>query len=158
MIKYKSQKFPRNVPQKHLHSRISFLAQAAAYFSTNLQNSKLSLQLAETENGGGLSAAFASTQSRHLLSHLRAVSLKSQIRLEPCLKRFICKRCNEFLVPSKSSTERIKNTSRKGCKPWVDVLVVSCNFCGTFRRFPLPQRGCSKTRAKAKRPSDPSGP
>jgi len=82
---------------------------------------------------------------RHLLSHVRAVSRKSQIRLSPTIKQSICKRCDVLLVPGSTSTVRTENRSRGGRKPWADVLVVTCNLCGTTKRFPvgakrLPQR------------------
>ncbi|KAH0555684.1 hypothetical protein GP486_006371 [Trichoglossum hirsutum] len=75
--------------------------------------------------------------SRHLLSNLRTVSLKGQIRLLPSIKRSICKRCASLLIPGSSSTFRVENKSRGGKKPWADVLVVRCNACGTEKRFPV---------------------
>lgn len=75
--------------------------------------------------------------SRQLLVHLRAVSLRSQIRLTPAVKHTICKRCNLTLVPGSTSTSYIENKSSEGRKPWADVLVTTCTACGTTRRFPL---------------------
>jgi ribonuclease P protein subunit RPR2 len=75
--------------------------------------------------------------SRHLLSNLRTISHKGQIRLSPSIKRSICKKCESLLIPGSSSTHRVDNQSRGGKKPWADVLVVRCNACGTEKRFPV---------------------
>lgn len=59
------------------------------------------------------------------------------MRLDPSIKRTICKRCDSLLVPGVSSTNRIENPSKGGKKPWADVLVVECNACGAVKRFPV---------------------
>ncbi|KAI9882085.1 MAG: hypothetical protein M1823_006172 [Watsoniomyces obsoletus] len=50
--------------------------------------------------------------ARQLLSHLREVSLKSQIRLTPNIKRSICQRCHTLLSPGQTSELVIENLSR----------------------------------------------
>lgn len=84
---------------------------------------------------GGVSEEFA--LSRLLVVHLRAISLKSQIRLSPAMKHTICKRCDVLLVPGSTSTSYMENNSRGGRKPWADVLVTTCTGCGTAKRFPV---------------------
>ena len=86
--------------------------------------------------------------SRHLVTHLRSVSLKTQIRLAPDIKRSICKRCNALLIPGTTSAPRIENASRGGKKPWADVLVVECLACGTVKRFPVGARKRAKRNGK----------
>lgn len=75
--------------------------------------------------------------SRRLLSDLRSVSLKSQIRLSPGLKRTVCKFCDTLLVEGRSCTSAIENKSRGSRKPWADVLVITCDTCGRAKRFPV---------------------
>ena len=75
-------------------------------------------------------------QGRRLVSHLRIVSLKSQIRLSSDMKRSVCRRCETLLIPGSTSTFEMENKSRGGRKPWADVLVVTCKACGTARRLP----------------------
>lgn len=79
----------------------------------------------------------AAGSSRHLLSHLRSVSLKSQIRLSPAMKRSICKRCDAILIAGRTSSSCMENKSRNRNKPWADVLVVTCNSCATAKRYPV---------------------
>lgn len=75
--------------------------------------------------------------SRQLFAHLRAVSLKSQIRISPRIKHSICKRCDQLLVPGASATTFMENKSRNGKKPWADILVITCMACKTSKRFPM---------------------
>lgn len=160
--------------QTHLHSRISYLYQAATYLaeaSGEEQTSPLSLDgeavivdshktgsttskdptsaetvskitqdeshnTLETESIGHKGSAFTGP----LLGHLRAVSLKGQIRLSPAMKHSICKRCDLLLIPGKSATTQTENNSRGGRKAWAEVLVTTCRTCGTAKRFPVGAR------------------
>ena len=74
---------------------------------------------------------------RHTLSHLRRVSHKSQIRLPRGMKRSICRRCEAALIPGFTCKAYIENKSRKGKKPWADVLIVTCDACDFSKRFPV---------------------
>jgi len=155
----------RGPAQKHLHSRISYLYQAATYLS-NLDSREehsntgpiTDAPTNEVTHGGLQSSKSGEpnpprmyenvqTQtmilskglplSRLFVSHLRAVSLKGQIRLTHEMKRSICKCCNCLLVPGSTSTTSMENKSRGGRKPWADVLVMSCTTCGAVKRFPV---------------------
>jgi ribonuclease P protein subunit RPR2 len=75
--------------------------------------------------------------SNFYVSHLRSIAKKNVLRLDPAVKRTICKRCEALLIPGVSSRERIENQSKGGKKRWADVLVVECNACGTVKRFPV---------------------
>ncbi len=86
--------------------------------------------------------------ARQLLSHLREVSLKSQVRLTPNIKRSICRRCNTLLSPGHTSELVIENSSRNASKPWADVLIVRCWACQAEKRFPI---GASRPPSRARR-------
>jgi ribonuclease P protein subunit RPR2 len=79
----------------------------------------------------------ASSLSRLLLSQMRAVSLKSQIRLSTEIKRSTCKTCDSLLVPGHSSVISVENLSFKKTKPQDDVLVIECQVCHTRKRIPM---------------------
>ena len=140
--------------QKYLHSRVSYLYQAAS--ATYLARKTYNQQRSNATSGGrclkenkgeathqntkatmASSLNLSSTLSRYLLGHLRAVSLKSQIRLSPTIKHSICKRCNTLLLPDFTSTCRLENSSRGGRKTWADNIVSACNACGIEKRFPV---------------------
>lgn len=190
----KTQKSATTIPQSHLHSRISYLYQAATYlaevhkkdpasqkneskihevqgaemnaesgsrnkFDTNMEErenrtieSNNPIQPVETAKP---SISEALGPSRRLLSHLRAVSLKSQIRLTPTMKNSMCKNCDSLLIPGRTSTSRLENKSRGGRKPWADVLAMTCNSCGFVKRHPIGAKRQSR-RAERVRQTKPA--
>lgn len=130
------------VPQRHLHSRLSYLHQAANFLATTERHvpsgsanssgpsSVKIVDGARDGNGQGF-------ESTRLLSHLRGVSRKTQIRLTPKVKHTICKRCDSLLIPGKSSHAEVVNLSTGGDKPWADVFEIRCHRCGAVKRFPM---------------------
>ena len=177
MGKGKSSKGGAGVAQKHLHSRISFLYQASNYLTTtgldyeagSMKSAKTAVPKPDTEDEARPthsanvqaqaqpeSMAMLSTQrqgsglGRQMSSQMRAVSLKSQIRLAPDIKRAICKRCDSLLIYGTSCIERIENPSHNGAKPWADVLVISCNACGTAKRYSVGTKRQPRKNARSK--------
>jgi ribonuclease P protein subunit RPR2 len=129
-----------NVPQRHLHSRLSFLHQAA----TLLSNTNPKATPAETDGESFAEAPSvpmrkvqACLESTRLLNHLRGVSRKSQVRLAPRMKHTLCKRCDCLLIAGRTSSGMTVNPSKNGSKPWADTFEVRCNRCGTVKRFPV---------------------
>jgi ribonuclease P protein subunit RPR2 len=131
------------VPQKHLHSRLSFLHQAALHLATAQNCSKD--QKANDASVGITNASANSPEHRscndstRLITHVRGVSRKAQIRLSRELKRSICKRCDGLLLPGATSNESVVNLSKGGRKAAADVLEIRCQRCGTVKRFPVGQ-------------------
>jgi ribonuclease P protein subunit RPR2 len=86
-----------------------------------------------------------SNPALRLSSHLLAVCRRAKVKASHDLKRSICKRCNELLVPGKTAIIRMENKSKKRRKPWADVLVAECQRCGLEKRYPVGQeRQCKK--------------
>ena len=162
MTQNKDQKGPS---QKHLHSRVSYLFQAAAYLSAVTTNSPPEViepnspakpakgfcgddryERAKASSGkeskpSEIQNVFFGTA---LLAQARAISLKSQIKLTPTMKKSICKRCNTMLTPGSTASVRIENKSCNGRKSWADVLVVTCTACGAAKRQPVGAKRQSK--------------
>lgn len=172
-------KAQKGFAQKHLHSRISYLYQAATYLATVADQTRAKDSCvnddvkSQREPIGDLQCGVAATEavsdksdtsrlispteqerttktdsddeivckdsalSRRLVVHLRAVSLRSQIRLSPTMKHTMCKRCSNLLIPFSTSISHMENNSRGARKPWADVLVKTCTACGTAKRFPV---------------------
>lgn len=149
MSKVKAPK-TKGVPNKHLHARTNFLYQAATYLT--LQTSAMSMIGAEQTRPGTrldeLQTQSHSPVALQLGSDLQQVSRKAQLRLSIDLKRSMCKSCNSILVPGQTATQAIENLSKGGRKPWADVLILACNFCGSKKKFPI---GASKQLKKSKR-------
>jgi ribonuclease P protein subunit RPR2 len=160
MAKAKTSKGASSVPNKAVHSRVSYLFQAAAYLATKQQHST-------TAAGGSQPPVGQYTvkpptnsplqpASRHLISDLRSVSLKVMIRISPTMKHSICKNCDTMLIDRFTCTKHVENRSKGGKKPWADVLVLTCNTCGSEKRFPTgaerqKRRPCRTTKEKMPR-------
>lgn len=135
------------VPNKALHSRVSYLYQAATY----LAQCQLSSERVESEKtechqetigrlltcGAKHSERPLQNASRLLVANLRSISLKAQMRISPTMKHSICKYCDTMLFPGSTCTSEVENKSKGGHKSWADVLVVRCNSCGRAKRTPL---------------------
>ncbi|KAK0647531.1 Ribonuclease P protein component 4 [Lasiodiplodia hormozganensis] len=140
---------PKPVPNKHLHSRISYLYQAATYLANQhakpADNGNTEEMDIDAKAGGRpvtqheepTQNAFPPGLPFYYASHLQSVSMKTQIRLSQNVKHSICKRCSAILIPGSTSSSKIENLSRGGKKPWADVLVVECNVCKAQKRFPV---------------------
>jgi ribonuclease P protein subunit RPR2 len=156
MAKIKEPKGSLKVTNPAMHSRVSYLYQAAAYLEFRKHDSGvLVASSAESPLKASSSALTSSSEgesidhprnalipsshalSRKLLTDLRAVSLKAQLRLSPAMKNCICKKCNIMLVEGSTSATVIENKSKDGKKPWADVLVRKCISCGLEKRFPV---------------------
>ncbi|POS72923.1 hypothetical protein DHEL01_v208679 [Diaporthe helianthi] len=145
------------VPNKPSYCRLSFMYQAATFLAavSSIQ-SQASAQAAPqqmdpdirmTVDGGDVdhlntekscrSATQTRNMSHRLLADFRSVSLKSQIRVSPAMKRTICKFCDTLLVEGQTCTSTVENTSKGGRKPWADVLVITCHTCHHAKRFPV---------------------
>lgn len=145
------------VPNKALHSRVSFLFQAASFMATQKQNLESSPNEHSTKHvaaeAGKPTADLASNSiSRRLASELRAVSLKAQLRISPSMKHAICKNCDTVLIERSTCTNEMENKSKGGKKPWADVLVRKCHICGVAKRYPL-----TATRQKRRHLREKSG-
>lgn len=111
-----------SVPNKHLHSRVNYLYQAAKYLETNSRTTR-----ASTKSGN----------SRHLVNQLHGIALKSQIRLGSSVKHSLCKQCQGYLEEGITLSSHVENKSKGGLKGWADVLVRECTNCGAQKRFPV---------------------
>lgn len=79
----------------------------------------------------------AASLSNYYLSQAKSVARKAVLRIDPSIKRTICKKCDELLFPGATAVVRLENQSKGGKKPWADVLVVECLKCGMPKRFPV---------------------
>lgn len=138
MAKAKTANGSAKIPNKAVHSRVSFLFQAASYLATPQLSTKDVEQSKERISAGDATIeASPNPISRRLASELRSVTLKAQLRISPQMKHAICKSCDTILIDGTTCTVEVENKS-KGCKKsWADVLARKCNTCGVVKRYPL---------------------
>ena len=122
-------------------SRIQFLHQAAALLA-HQHSTTTTTHLPQNKGNNETIQSEASNEnlqllSRRLVSDLRAVSLKAQVRLPSTTKHSVCKNCNTVLIEGSTCTREVENKSKGGKKPWADMVVHKCNTCGVAKRFPL---------------------
>ncbi|CZR51591.1 uncharacterized protein PAC_01468 [Phialocephala subalpina] len=146
MAKPKAASGNGKVPNKAMHSRISFLYQAATYLTTPRQHPEASGNKTEATKQAALGAVRIPADaigpsinplSRRLASDLRETSLKAQLRVSPQMKYAICKNCDTILIDGATCTNEVENRSKGGKKLWADVLARKCNTCGIVKRYPL---------------------
>ncbi|KAI7787459.1 hypothetical protein LA080_015680 [Diaporthe eres] len=145
------------VPNKTSYCRLSFMYQAASFLAAASANQSQSSDQATSQktdsdyhmkvDGNNINhpdseknyrtAIQTRNMSHRLLADFRSVSLKSQIRVSPAMKRSICKFCDTLLVEGQTCTSTVENTSKGGRKPWADVLVIKCHTCHHAKRFPV---------------------
>lgn len=161
-------KMGTSVPNKHLYSRLSYLHQAAAFLGSQVGSTHHSKAERPTPSHpeGNANKACSDAQgthdgdqlrlnlARHLLTDLRATSLKCQIRLSPAIKHAICKFCDTLLIEGETCTSIVENESKRGRKPWADVLVIRCKTCNGVKRFPL---HASRQKRRPQRQQAPGG-
>ncbi|KAL1840610.1 hypothetical protein VTJ49DRAFT_297 [Mycothermus thermophilus] len=139
------------VQNRAIYSRLSFLQQAAVMLSTlgSSPSSDINDDSKPTDGPSSSSSQPCPTSndpraeksldalSRRLTTDLRAVSLKTRIRLQPAVKQTMCKFCDSVLIEGQSCTSAVENRSKGARKPWADVLVRRCHTCGRERRYPV---------------------
>jgi ribonuclease P protein subunit RPR2 len=135
------------VQGRPIYSRASYLYQAAAYLegqAARTSPGKSSADKAQPEgpDPGPSTQSENETQalknlSRQLLSDMRSVTLKAQIRQTSTIKRTICKYCDTLQIEGKTAISTVENQSREGRKPWADVLVIRCKSCSNVKRYPV---------------------
>ncbi|KAK4080481.1 hypothetical protein Trihar35433_1586 [Trichoderma harzianum] len=150
------------IQNRHIYTRASYLYQAASYLANCAQQTKqqatpqkaqhddehssTSTLVASSGTGNGPNPEFAhGNQERKVLmnlshqvvSDMRSVSLKAQIRQSRSIKQTICKYCDAILIEGKTCYSAVENLSKGGRKPWADVLVTRCGTCGNVKRYPV---------------------
>lgn len=139
--KAKTSKETGSTPNKVLHCRTSYLYQAAIYLATRQRHSEALTTPATTVQNNSQpemsSKSVFDPASRRLVSDLRSISLKAQIRMSPAMKHSICKNCDTMLTDGSTCYIEVENKSKGGKKPWADVLARKCNTCGLTRRYPM---------------------
>ncbi|KAL5366383.1 RNAse P Rpr2/Rpp21/SNM1 subunit domain-containing protein [Aspergillus floccosus] len=170
MAKVKGKKGVTGGVNSHIRARLNYLNQAASYLQSRaissnvlnpvtnnkyaskptsidpptVQESAVPARKSDSTNAASATTGHLVQVSRTYMSHMRGVSLKTQLRQPVEVKRSVCKRCDTLLIPEVNSTEEIRNPSRARRKPWADVRVVRCSTCGTEKRFPQTDRRSKK--------------
>ncbi|KIL62399.1 hypothetical protein M378DRAFT_81285 [Amanita muscaria Koide BX008] len=140
-----------SVQNREIIQRLNFLYQASVY----LQNlSQTTLSPASTPKDEDKHARKGTQErkrhrqrirttdelSRAYIDTMLTVGKKTTVKMDPSIKRTLCKRCQSVLVPGLTVSVRVrKSTSHR------HALELTCTFCGFERRIPAPPRTESST-------------
>jgi ribonuclease P protein subunit RPR2 len=148
------QKGNAGIQNRHIYSRASYLYQAATYLANcahqpkkttkteSSQNETGKDKLPLAANGDGFTHSKQERKailnlSHQVISDMRSVSLKAQIRQSPAVKQTVCKYCDAVQIEGKTCHSTVENLSKGGRKPWADILVTRCDTCGNVKRYPI---------------------
>ncbi|KAK0485300.1 RNAse P Rpr2/Rpp21/SNM1 subunit domain-containing protein, partial [Armillaria luteobubalina] len=109
-----------SVPNKDIIQRLNFLYQASVYLNGVTSQSPSRRRRVST-----------SDLSRSYVSSMKVVGQKTVVKMDPSIKRTICKGCNTILVPGSMVTIRVNKSASRG-----HVMVYTCTHCKTTRRIP----------------------
>lgn len=148
------QKGNAGIQNRHIYSRASYLYQAASYLANCAHQTKTTARNGDDEDNtkrdeqsvAVVCDGFTHSKqerkavinlSHQVISDMRSVSLKAQIRQSPTIKQTICKYCDAVQIEGKTCRSIVENRSKGGRKPWADVLVTRCDTCGNVKRYPI---------------------
>ncbi|KAK0485346.1 RNAse P Rpr2/Rpp21/SNM1 subunit domain-containing protein [Armillaria luteobubalina] len=108
-----------SVPNKDIIQRLNYLYQAS--MSLNGVTSQSSPRRKRV----------TTSDSRSYVSSMKVVGQKTVVKMDPSVKRTICKGCNTILVPGSTVTIRANKSASHG-----HVMAYTCAHCKTTRRIP----------------------
>ncbi|KAL7918842.1 RNAse P Rpr2/Rpp21/SNM1 subunit domain-containing protein [Trichoderma austrokoningii] len=148
------QKGNAGIQNRHIYSRASYLYQAASYLANCAHQTNNPTKTVKSQDDTGKDEqcvaadghGFAHSKQRRkaiinlshqVISDMRSVSLKAQIRQSPAIKQTICRYCDAVQIEGKTCHSTVENLSRGGRKPWADILITRCDTCGNVKRYPI---------------------
>ncbi|KAI9261895.1 hypothetical protein EDC94DRAFT_609164 [Helicostylum pulchrum] len=116
---------PAGVNPKNIQAfdRLAFLHQASILMSTIRYEPTIKQQ----ENGGDPPGLILGP-SRYFNRNMKQITSRLVMRLDPSVKRLVCKRCETPQIPAITSTTRIHS------KPVV-AAVTTCTICKAKKRY-----------------------
>ncbi|PBK74610.1 Rpr2-domain-containing protein [Armillaria solidipes] len=128
-----------SVPNKDIIQRLNFLYQASVYLNGVPSQSPPRRKRVTT-----------SDLSRSYVSSMKIVGQKTVVKMDPSVKRTICKGCNTILVPGSTVTIRANKSPSHG-----HLMVYTCTQCKTTRRIPAPPADHAAPGKKGPKPRIP---
>lgn len=136
---------PNSVANRDILQRLSYLYQASQLLGTSSvppppvpgpipaglhgAERRLEARRRTRERHGTAPADLA----RAYVRDMRAIGMKTNMRMDPAVKRTLCKGCDMVLVPGLTAQVRVNTSSNAG-----NVVCYTCLSCHKPRRFPAP--------------------
>ncbi|KAI9294927.1 Rpr2-domain-containing protein [Neoconidiobolus thromboides FSU 785] len=129
--KEKLKKGKKAIENKEILLRMNFLYQASNLMSNiDIKYPQKEDSKGSEDKSTGLEGRKLTGLSRAYLSNLKSISKKLVIKMDPAIKRNICKRCNSNLILGKTcSIKAIEPNDKEGEKKKHIKLEYTCQFC-----------------------------
>ncbi|KAI8080172.1 uncharacterized protein B0P05DRAFT_540260 [Gilbertella persicaria] len=125
----KDKKTGVNPKNTQIFERLSFLHQAATLMTTIQYDTQLkSTSKKPIKDWQGDPPGTLYGTSRYLNHNMKQITSRLVLRLDPSIKRTVCKRCDTSLLPYLTSKSRIHS------KP-VPSVIQTCKICKAKKRF-----------------------
>ncbi|OCB86941.1 Rpr2-domain-containing protein [Sanghuangporus baumii] len=151
---------PNSIPNRDIMQRLNFLYQASSYLNglgfvhgvsgpsnvaihsktEDVENRKecpSSAKTKEMANGtrkwAGQRTATAHDVARSYVKSMKIIGQKTNVKMDPSIKRTMCKGCNMLLMPGVTAKVRVKPLPSHG-----HVVSYTCMNCSFSRRIPAP--------------------
>ncbi|CAH1757180.1 9445_t:CDS:2 [Entrophospora sp. SA101] len=111
----------RQIQHRELYQRMNFLYQAATLMTATSTSNNSSI----VSNDNNKLASVG----RFYINTMKTIGKKQVIRMDPSVKRTLCKKCETLLLPSITSHVRIKSCPEPG-------LQITCKYCNAKKKFP----------------------
>lgn len=99
---------PHNVSNRDIIQRLNFLYQAGVYMNTiSPPTSEHSIK--QTKKRRTVKKATTRDLAKAYISCMKAVGQKTTVKLDPAVKRTICRGCDMVLVPGSTASVRVKS-------------------------------------------------
>ncbi|KAF8637430.1 hypothetical protein AX17_002816 [Amanita inopinata Kibby_2008] len=156
---------PANVPNREIIQRLNFLYQASVYL-TGLSRSRerassppscpsISEEVGGEAEGRGVRKKVTkvkkakTVKTAHDLARaytltMTSVGKKATVKMDPAIKRTICKSCKTIMVPGLTTSIRVKRSTSHRHR-----MVYTCTTCQTSRCFPAPPQRASASQGNA---------
>ncbi|KAL4262561.1 Rpr2-domain-containing protein [Pleurotus pulmonarius] len=116
---------PQAVPNRDIIQRMNFLYQASSYLNSIPSHSDSHETTPNRIQSEDISSRY--------IGMMKTVGQKTLVKIDPTVKRTLCKGCNTVLQPGINTTVRITKLSSHG-----HAVTYTCNRCKTSRRIPAP--------------------
>ncbi|KIM30513.1 hypothetical protein M408DRAFT_66196 [Serendipita vermifera MAFF 305830] len=123
------------VANKDLMQRMNFLYQVASHLSQQPCLPEESEKPSSDKRDRGKRKGSLQDLAGFHVRAIKTIGNKSMVKIDPSVKRTICKACNIVLIPGQTSSVRVKSS-----KSHRFVRNQTCHNCGWVQRIPCPPR------------------
>ncbi|KAI0298579.1 RNAse P Rpr2/Rpp21/SNM1 subunit domain-containing protein [Russula brevipes] len=125
---------PSNIANRDILQRLNFLYQASVYLGS-ISPAPLSMAAGRKHDRGRRKGRVihAADIGQGYVRAMRLIGQKATVKMDPTVKRTLCRGCDTVLIPGLSATVRVNRSATHR-----HVIKTSCLRCKSARRIPAP--------------------